>query len=62
MSIYTAAEVKFTERDFALYENIIVKKKQTIKATAAVDKLNLSDDPETAKTWAERGLPAPKNI
>lgn len=59
--IYTAAEKKFSERDFALYELIIVKNKgrNTVKATTAVDKKNLSEDRSVGQTWAERGLPEP---
>lgn len=58
-----AADLKFSERDFALYESIIVKNKgqgSLTKLTKAVDRLNLSEDP--TKTWAERGLPEPKVI
>lgn len=61
METYTAAQTVFTERDFALYELIIVKNKgkNTVKATAAIDKKNLQDD-GPGKTWREYGLPDPK--
>lgn len=51
----SATDLGFTERDFALYDSIIIKGKKTHAATTSIDKMDLDD--RVRSTWTERGLP-----
>ena len=41
---YWQADIKFSPRDFALYEAIIVRKNKTVPATKRIDIAGLSDE------------------
>jgi hypothetical protein len=45
----------YTDRDFALYDAIIVRNKDTAAATKSVDKKDLDDT--VLYTWSDHGLP-----
>jgi hypothetical protein len=52
--VYIAPAAAYTDRDYALYEAIIVRRNKTDAATKRIDKGCPDDD--TRLTWAERGL------